>query len=250
MTDTGVSTTLYFGPWYRRSPFFDATIRHGAKAFDIYNHMYLPAEYDDPVKEYWHLLNHVTIWDVGVERQVEITGPDAFAFTNLLTPRDLSKCDIWQCRYVVITAEDGGIVNDPVLLRLGAQQPARVALSGKRPVDPAEGLGPDEVAEDEHVQRDLQLQLRLDLRRRVRGLPRLVVLDDPARAERVEVDPVDLAGKREGVEIEPSLQLRRRPLRPERDLEPARDELELRGRLVAHEGFEIAEQALLELAPL
>ena len=84
----------------------------------------------------------------------------------------------------------------------------------------------------------------------MRGLPRLVVLDDPARAERVEVDPVDLAGEREGVEIEPSLQLRRRPLRPERNLEPARDELELRGRFVAHEGFEIAEQALLELAPL
>ena len=147
---------------------------------------------------------------------------------------------------VVVPREAG----DAVFLRLGAQQPARVALSGKRPVDPAERLGPDEVAEDEHVQRDLQLQLRLDLRRRVRGLPRLVVLDDPARAERVEVDPVDLAGEREGVEIEPSLQLRRRPLRPERNLEPARDELEVRGRLVAHEGFEIAEQALLELAPL
>jgi len=123
MTQTPVteqtSTTLYFGPWYRKSPYFEATLRYGCKAYDVYNHTYLPGYYDDPITEYWHLLNHVTIWDVGVERQVEITGPDAFAFTNLLTPRDLSKCDIWQCRYVVITAEDGGIVNDPVLLRLG-----------------------------------------------------------------------------------------------------------------------------------
>lgn len=113
------ATTLYFGPWYRRSPYFEATLRHGCKAFDIYNHTYLPAYYDDPVTEYWHLLNHVTIWDVGVERQVEITGPDAFTFTNMLTPRDLSRCAIGQCRYVVITDEEGGIINDPVLLRLG-----------------------------------------------------------------------------------------------------------------------------------
>jgi glycine cleavage system aminomethyltransferase T len=115
-------TTLYFGPWYRKSPYFDATIRSGCSAFDIYNHTYLPAYYDDPVTEYWHLLNHVTIWDVGVERQVEITGPDAFAFTNMLTPRDLSTCAVGQCKYVVITDQDGGIINDPVLLRLGPDQ--------------------------------------------------------------------------------------------------------------------------------
>jgi aminomethyltransferase len=64
----------------------------------------------------------VTVWDVGVERQVEITGPDAFAFTNMLTPRDLSSCAVGQCKYVVITDQDGGIVNDPVLLRLGPDQ--------------------------------------------------------------------------------------------------------------------------------
>jgi glycine cleavage system aminomethyltransferase T len=113
------ATTLYFGPWYRKSPYFEATIRYGCSAFDIYNHTYLPAYYDDPVKEYWHLLNHVTVWDVGVERQVEITGPDAFAFTNMLTPRDLATCAVGQCKYVVITDQEGGIVNDPVLLRLG-----------------------------------------------------------------------------------------------------------------------------------
>jgi glycine cleavage system aminomethyltransferase T len=112
------SSTLYFGPWYRKSPYFEATLRYGCSAFDIYNHTYLPAYYADPVVEYWHLLEHVTIWDVGVERQVEITGPDAFAFTSLLTPRDLSTCEVGQCKYLVITDQDGGIVNDPVLLRL------------------------------------------------------------------------------------------------------------------------------------
>jgi glycine cleavage system aminomethyltransferase T len=113
------STTLYFGPWYRKSPFFEAALRHGCSAFDVYNHTYLPAYYSDPVDEYWHLLRHVTIWDVGAERQVEITGPDAFAFADLLTPRDLSRCAVGQCKYAIITAEDGGIVNDPILLRLG-----------------------------------------------------------------------------------------------------------------------------------
>jgi glycine cleavage system aminomethyltransferase T len=112
-------TTLYFGPWYRRTPFFEATLRHGCKAFDIYNHTYLPAYYEDPVKEYWHLLKHVTLWDVGAEHIVEISGPDAAAFTNLLTCRDLTKCAMWQCKYAPLIAEDGGIVNDPVLLRVG-----------------------------------------------------------------------------------------------------------------------------------
>jgi glycine cleavage system aminomethyltransferase T len=113
------ATTLYFGPWYRKSPYFEATLRYGCKAYDIYNHTYLPAYFDDPIAEYWHLLNHVTIWDVGVERQVEITGPDAFTFVSRLTPRDLSTCAVGQCKYVLITDENGGIINDPVMLRLG-----------------------------------------------------------------------------------------------------------------------------------
>ncbi len=116
------STTLYFGPWYRKSPFFDATLRHGCQAYDIYNHMYLPAYYHDPVVEYWHLLQHVTLWDVAVERIVEISGPDALAFTNMLTCRDLTRCEVGQCKYAPIIAADGGIINDPVLLRLGENQ--------------------------------------------------------------------------------------------------------------------------------
>jgi len=106
------------GARLRRSPFFDATQRHGAKAYTVYNHMLFPICFDDMEAEYRHLLEHVTLWDVAVERQVEITGPDAFKFTNMLTPRDLSKCAVGQGKYVVITAEDGGIINDPVLLRL------------------------------------------------------------------------------------------------------------------------------------
>jgi glycine cleavage system aminomethyltransferase T len=112
-------STLYFGPWYRKSPYFEATVRHGCSAFDIYNHTYLPAYYDDPVKEYWHLLNHVTLWDVGAEHIVEISGPDAARFTDLLTCRDLTKCAVGQCKYAPLIAPDGGIVNDPVLLRVG-----------------------------------------------------------------------------------------------------------------------------------
>ncbi len=103
----------------RKSPYFYAHQKHGPKLYSVYNHMYHARHYGDPVEEYWQLLNGVTLWDVAVERQVEITGPDAFAFTNMLTPRDLSRCAVGQGKYVVITAEDGGVINDPVLLRLG-----------------------------------------------------------------------------------------------------------------------------------
>jgi len=107
------------GARLRRSPFFEATLRHGCTGYTVYNHMLLPIGYDSLEAEYWKLLNDVTVWDVSVERQVEITGADAFAFTNLLTPRDLTECKVGQGKYVVITGEDGGIINDPVLLRLG-----------------------------------------------------------------------------------------------------------------------------------
>src|SRR6059058_2301329 len=106
------------GARLRRSPFYEAEQRYGPKGYTVYNHTLFPIRYDDLEAEYWHLLEHVTLWDVAVERQVEITGPDAFRFTNMLTPRDLSKCAVGQGKYVLITAPDGGIVNDPVMLRL------------------------------------------------------------------------------------------------------------------------------------
>jgi glycine cleavage system aminomethyltransferase T len=102
----------------RKSPYFYASRRHGVAMYSVYNHTYHPRHYGDPVAEYWHLLEGATLWDVGVERQVEITGPDAFDFTNMLVARDLNKCAIGQCKYVFVTAPDGGIINDPVLLRL------------------------------------------------------------------------------------------------------------------------------------
>ena len=106
------------GARLRRSPFFDKTLEAGCKAYTVYNHTFLPSYYTDPVKEYWHLLRHVALWDVAVERNVEISGPDGFDFMQLLTPRDMGKCQVGQGKYVLITDENGGILNDPVLLRL------------------------------------------------------------------------------------------------------------------------------------
>ena len=111
-------TALTIGPRVRKSPFFDRTITAGAKAFTVYNHMYLPTSYGDPLEEYWNLVKGVTLWDVGCERQVEISGPEALALTQLLTPRDVASCPVDRCRYVVFTDHDGGIINDAVLLRL------------------------------------------------------------------------------------------------------------------------------------
>jgi aminomethyltransferase len=80
--------------------------------------MLLPTLYEDPVTEYRSLLEDVTLWDVAVERCVEVRGPDAFELVNLVTCRDLTKVQIMQARYLLLTAPWGGIVNDPVLLRL------------------------------------------------------------------------------------------------------------------------------------
>ena len=107
-----------FGTQIRKSPYFNSTIKRGAKAFSVYNHMYIPRDFGDQEKNFWNLINSAILCDVAVERQVEITGPDAEKFTQLLTGRNLNNLKIGQCKYVLITNEAGGLLNDPILLKL------------------------------------------------------------------------------------------------------------------------------------
>ena len=109
---------LGFGTRIRKSPFFESTLAWGCKEYTTYNHMYFPVYYNTPEEDFWSLVNDVTLWDVSVERQVEITGSDASKFTQLLTPRNLSSCEVNQCKYVLNTNYEGGILSDPILLRL------------------------------------------------------------------------------------------------------------------------------------
>jgi glycine cleavage system aminomethyltransferase T len=112
------SNDFGFGTQIRKSPYFDATVRWGAQGFSVYNHMYIPRDFGDPEQNFWNLVNDAILCDVAVERQVEITGPDAVRFTQMLTPRDLSSMAIGQCKYILITNAEGGLLNDPILLRL------------------------------------------------------------------------------------------------------------------------------------
>jgi len=121
MSETRRPPLLTIGPRVRKSPFFDATLRYGATAFSIYNHTYFPTSYGDNVRDYWSLVNDVTLWDVSCQRQVEISGPDAFEFVQFLTPRDMSNCEVGQCQYLALTNQDGGVVNDAILLRVEDQ---------------------------------------------------------------------------------------------------------------------------------
>jgi len=107
-----------FGTQIRKSPYFNSTVKWGATGFSVYNHMYIPRDFGSPEQNFWNLVNEAILCDVAVERQVEITGPDATKFIQLLTPRDLSKLSVGQCKYVLIVNNEGGILNDPVLLRL------------------------------------------------------------------------------------------------------------------------------------
>ena len=122
MTATSDTPLIHIGPRVHKSPFYEATRRYGANMFSIYNHTYMATTYGDSVAEYWSLVNDVTLWDVTCQRQIEISGPDAFKFIQFLTPRDLSKCKVGQCLYLLLTDNDGGIINDAVMLRLQEQQ--------------------------------------------------------------------------------------------------------------------------------
>ena len=107
-----------FGTQIRKGPFFDATVRWGAKGFSVYNHMYIPRDFGDPEQNFWNLINNAILCDVAVERQVQIKGPDAGKFVQMMSPRDLSNMQVGQCKYVILTNQFGGILNDPVLLKV------------------------------------------------------------------------------------------------------------------------------------
>src|SRR5438477_6601743 len=102
----------------RRTPYSEATQRYGPAGFTADKHMYFPIRVDSFEAEFDALLNGVTLWDVAVERCLEISGPDGFRCAQLLTPRDLSTCVVGQGKYVLICDADGGIINDPVLTRM------------------------------------------------------------------------------------------------------------------------------------
>jgi len=122
MTTNFPPANISFGSRIRKSPFYDSTRKYGAKSFTIYNYMYMPTSYTSSEEEYVSLTNDVTMWDVAGERQIEINGPDAYNFVRTLTPRNLEKCEIGHCLYILLTGEDGCIINDAVLLRVKPDQ--------------------------------------------------------------------------------------------------------------------------------
>ena len=102
----------------RRSPYYEATIADGVTAMMVYNRMLMPAGFGDPVAEYRRLTEGVSMWDVAVERQVQLRGPDAARLAQILSTRDVSRCTEGQGRYVALCNHRGTIINDPILLRI------------------------------------------------------------------------------------------------------------------------------------
>ncbi|WP_338548530.1 dimethylsulfoniopropionate demethylase [Roseovarius phycicola] len=102
----------------RRTPFSDGVEAAGVKAYTVYNHMLLPTVFRSVEEDYRHLKEAVQIWDVAVERQIELRGPDAGRLMQMLTPRDLRGMTAGQCYYVPIVDETGGMLNDPVAVKL------------------------------------------------------------------------------------------------------------------------------------
>ncbi len=102
----------------RTTPFTTRVEAAGVQAYSTYNHMLIPTIFRSPQEDYAHLKSAVQVWDVSVERQVEIQGPDALKLVQLTTPRDVSRMKDDQCFYIPMVDENGGMLNDPVLLKL------------------------------------------------------------------------------------------------------------------------------------
>ena len=102
----------------RPSPYYEATLAEGVCAFTTYNHMLMPTSYGKPLEEYWRLINGVSQWDVAVERQVQLRGPDAGRLAQILAPRDVSQTKVGQGKYVPLVNHQGVLINDPICLKL------------------------------------------------------------------------------------------------------------------------------------
>ncbi len=113
---------ISFSRRLRRTPFTAGVEAAGVKAFTVYNRMLLPTVFESPEADYRHLKQHVQVWDVSCERQVELRGPDAGRLMQMLTPRDLRGKLPGQCFYVPIVDETGGMLNDPVAVKLSEDQ--------------------------------------------------------------------------------------------------------------------------------
>ena len=118
MSKTNKPLLIGIGTRIRKSPYYDSNLKYGVNGFTIYNKMYLPTGFSSPEVEYESLVNDVTFGDFAAERQIEITGPDAYKFVRYIQPRNLEKCEIGFCKYILLTDTDGGIINDACLLRL------------------------------------------------------------------------------------------------------------------------------------
>ena len=118
MSESKLPLTIGIGTRIRKSPYYESDLKYGVTGFTVYNKMYLPTGFSGPEKEYESLINDVTFGDFAAERQVEINGPDAHKFVSYVQPRNLEKCAIGSCKYILLTDTNGGIVNDACLLRL------------------------------------------------------------------------------------------------------------------------------------
>ena len=110
--------TITLSPRIRKSPYYDAVVRSGVSNISVYNKMMMPTSYGDLRAEYDRLINHCAIWDVAVERQVQIAGPDALAATQYFTARDITDMVVGQGKYVAMCDHAGNILNDPVLMKM------------------------------------------------------------------------------------------------------------------------------------
>ena len=118
MTESKLPLMIGIGSRIRKSPYYESNLKYGVTGFTVYNKMYLPTGFSDPSKEYESLINDVTFGDFAAERQIEVSGPDALKYVRYIQPRNLDKCDIGSCKYIILTDMDGGIINDACLLRL------------------------------------------------------------------------------------------------------------------------------------
>ena len=114
----------------KQTPLYETHIHAGAKMGEF-------AGYDMPLfyplgvmKEHLHTREQAGLFDISHMVHIELAGPQAADAISRLCPYDAAGQAEGQCRYTFFLNENGGIIDDLIVSRLGAEKYLIVANAG------------------------------------------------------------------------------------------------------------------------
>jgi len=104
----------------KKTALYDEHVAAGGKIIDFAGWA-LPVQYEGIIEEHEAVRNAAGMFDVSHMGEVEVIGKDAFAFVQNLVTNDVSTLEDNQILYAMMCYEHGGVVDDLLVYKFGAE---------------------------------------------------------------------------------------------------------------------------------